>query len=228
MSRAEVLSGLVESIQRMPATQPLRVGIDGRSGAGKTTIADELADVLGGEGRLCVRASIDDFHPPGYKHRAIAGDFTPADYLREGYDYDAFRRSVLEPLGPRGDRRCRLKLWNPHDDQPFRDEWVNATEDAILLVDGVFLLLPSIRAHWDFAIWMDVDWETMLIRAEKRDVAWVGSGALVRERYTTGWIPRHRFYEETIGPRELVDVVVDNNDVDHPFIVRSRAPLPVP
>jgi uridine kinase len=206
----------------MPRDRPLRLGIDGRSAAGKTTIGDELASLLRSNGRQCFRASIDDFHPPGYKHRAMAGAFTPETYLREGYDYAAFRQLLLEPLGPGGTRRVRLNFWNSQDDLPFREDWVAFPEDAILIADGAFLLIPMLRFLWDFVIWMDVDWETMLERASSRDVAWVGSAALVRERYLTGWIPRHQWYEETLRPRELVDVEVDNKDIAHPRVIRAR------
>jgi uridine kinase len=219
-----VLSELVTLIRQMPATRPLRIGIDGRSAAGKTTIAAELANQLRSGGRACIRASIDDFHPPGYKHRAIAGNFSPEAYLREGYDYEAFRRLLLEPLGPEGNRRYRTKLWSSYEDEPFPEEWDKAREDVILLVDGAFLLLPRLRAHWDLTIWMRVEWETMLIRAEQRDVAWVGSVELVRERYESGWIPRHRLYEESFAPQESADIVVDNNDIDHPYIVSAVHP----
>lgn len=223
MTRTQLLDGLVALIQTMPRDRPLRLGIDGRSAAGKTTIAEELADRLRSYGRTCIRASIDDFHPPGYKRRAIAGEFTPEVYLREGYDYAAFRRLLLEPLSPGGTRRCRVKFWNSNDDVPFREEWLEVADDAVLIVDGVFLLIPSLRSLWDFTIWLDVAWTTMLERASLRDVAWIGSVELVRQRYMTGWIPRHQWYEETIGPRELVDIVVDNSDATCPQVVAARA-----
>jgi uridine kinase len=46
------------------------VAIDGPDTAGKTTLADELADALLGRGREVVRASIDDFlRPRDERHR---------------------------------------------------------------------------------------------------------------------------------------------------------------
>src|SRR5262245_22190943 len=102
MTRTTLLDELLGMVGRLPSQRPLRLGIDGRSAAGKTTIADELAKRLRASGRRCLRASIDDFHPPGYKYRSTAGGFTPDAYLREGYDYVAFRKLVLEPLSPGG------------------------------------------------------------------------------------------------------------------------------
>jgi uridine kinase len=42
----------------------VRVAIDGVDGAGKTTFANELAEVVGGLGRPVIRASVDGFHNP--------------------------------------------------------------------------------------------------------------------------------------------------------------------
>jgi uridine kinase len=142
--------------------------------------------------------------------------------LREGYDYDAFREFVLEPLSSGGNRQCRLKFWNSQDDVAFPDERVDVDDDAILIVDGVFLQTPLLRSFWDLIVWMDVDWETMLKRAASRDVAWVGSTELVQERYQTGWIPRQKHYERSLRPRESATVVVDNSDIDAPKVRYSE------
>ena len=63
----------------------MRVGIDGVSAAGKTTFADELADLLGGIARI----SIDEFHRPGQP-----------SYYPDSFDFAAFRAAVLTAPRP--------------------------------------------------------------------------------------------------------------------------------
>jgi uridine kinase len=224
MSSAHVLGLLVDHIQALPRHRPLRVGIDGRSGAGKTTLADALADRLEALGRACLRASLEDFHPPGHQQREKAGRLMPAEYLREGYDYAKIRALLLDPLGPGGNRRCRLDYWNSHDDEPFPEDWQDVTSDAILLVDGVFLHAPELREQWDFTIWLDVDWQSALRRAAQRDGTRGGPDELLREAYKTGWMPRQLWYEQAVNPRERVDMIIDNSDVERPYIVRAPSP----
>jgi uridine kinase len=216
---------LVDAIQRLPRHRPARVGIDGRSCAGKTTLADALADRLEAVGRVCLRATLEDFHRPGHEQREKASGFTPAEYLREGYDYAKIRELLLDPFGPKGNRRCRLDYWNSHADEPFPEDWQDIQQDAILLVDGVFLHTPELRGQWDFTIWLDIDWQTMLQRAAQRDGTRGDHGMLVRAAYKTGWIPRHVHYEESVHPHDLVDVVIDNSKVDRPTIVRAPRPV---
>src|SRR5688572_7414320 len=169
MSSPQVLTFLVDALQELKRHRPCRVGIDGRSGAGKTMLADALADRLEALGRDCQRASLDDFHRPGHQQREKAGGFTPIEYLREGYDYAKIRELLLDPLGPQGNRHCRLDYWNSHDDEPFPEDWLDVESDTILVVDGVCLHTPELREHWDFSIWLDVDWQSTLLRAARRD-----------------------------------------------------------
>jgi uridine kinase len=224
MTSEQLLAFLSESIQALPTHRPLRIGLDGRPGAGKTTLADALADRLEALGRVCWRASLDEFHRPGHEQREQAGRLTPPEYLRQVYDYAKIRELLLDPLGPEGSRRCRLDFWNSHDDEPFPEEWVDVSADAIVLVDGAFLHVPELRGQWDVGIWLDVDWQSMLQRRARRDGTRGGPADLTRDAYKTGLIPRHLWYEESIHPRELVDIVIDNSDVARPFIVRAPPP----
>src|SRR6185295_151613 len=175
-------------------------------------------------GRVCLRASLDDFHPPGHEQRERAAAVTPAEYLRDAYDYAKIRELLLDPCGPGGNRRCRLDYWNSHDDQPFPEEWLEVPSGALLLVDGMFLHTPALRGHWDFAIWLDVDWRVMLQRNARREGTRGGQEELVREAYKSGWMQRQRQYEESVRPHEQVEVVIDNSDVEHPYIVRAPRP----
>lgn len=224
MNSPQLLALLLDQIERLPRRRPLRVGIGGRSCSGKTTLADALADRFEARKRDCWRASLDDFRHPGHDQREKTGGFTPEQYLREGYDYAKIRELLLDPLGPKGDRRCRLDFWNSQDDQPYPEDWLNAKPEAIVLVDGTFLHTPELREQWDFTIWLDVDWQSVLLRRARRDGAQGGPAELMRQAYETGWIPRHQLYEESIHPHEVADVVIDNSDVERPRVVRAPRP----
>src|SRR5919198_165461 len=102
------LRPIVNWIASLELGHPIRVGLDGRSAAGKTTLADVLADMVQPTlHRPVVRASIDDFHRPGHKFRSMRGEWTARSYYDESYDYLAFRDLVLRPLGAGGNRRLR-------------------------------------------------------------------------------------------------------------------------
>lgn len=209
--RTTLMGRIAVMVTAIERPHPTRVAIDGRSASGKTTFADALAEALQQSSRQVLRAGIDDFHPPGHAARSAAGGYTPDSLYQEAFDYEAFARLLLAPLGPEGDRHVQLGLHDSLHDRPISGASVVAAPDAIVVVDGAFLLRPELRRYWDLAIWLDVSIETMIERAAKRDVAWVGDEATVRHSYLTRWAPTHRLYEAT-GARAAAHVIIDNED----------------
>jgi uridine kinase len=219
--RSVLIRQLAAAILQLPAHEPTLVAIDGRSAAGKTTFADELAGWIGSHGRPILRSSLDDFHPPGHKYRSRERRYTPQSYIAEGYDYEAFRRCVLEPLERGGNRRCRLALWDSFNDRPFPEQWTDAPRNVVAIIDGGFLLRPDFRHYWDYTIWLHIAWDTMIERAAQRDVAWVGSTEIVVERYRSFWIPTHTFYETEQDPTLVANVIIDNTHPQTPSLTTT-------
>jgi uridine kinase len=219
-----VVAALADVTTSLRLGHPTRVAIEGRSASGKTTFADELADAVREQGREVLRASVDDFHRPGHKHRSQRGDWTPSSYFDEGYDYDAFRDLLLRPLGPGGSRRCRPALFDAFHDVWRPEEWHAVTDRTVAIIDGVFLLRPELAGHWDYIVWLHIDMETMVARARHRDVAWVGSEAVVEERYRRHWMPTHELYERLIEPQTYAHAIIDNRTPQTPKLLRLARP----
>ena len=128
-----------------------------------------------------MRASIDGFHRPRAE-RYRRGDASPEGYYRDAFDYDAVRAVLLEPLWPGEDRRYRTSVFDLHADAPTDETWSVAAADALVLVDGVFLLRPELAPRWDFRILVDADRDERLRRARERDASLFGSPEAVRDR----------------------------------------------
>jgi uridine kinase len=223
-TRRKVVTALADEVTSLRIAHPTRVAVDGRSAAGKTTFSDELADAVRARGREVLRASIDDFHRPGHKHRSRRGGWTPRSYYDEGFDYEAFRNLLLQPLGPGGSRRCRPALFDAFHDAWHPEQWHEVGDRAVAIIDGVFLLRPELAGHWDYAVWLDIDMETMVERARRRDVAWVGSAAVVEDRYRLHWIPTHELYERLTEPSTHAHAIIDNRILGEPKLLRLSRP----
>ncbi len=218
--RVEMVQSLARVVASLSLGHPTRVAIDGRSAAGKTTLADELAQAVRASGRNVVRASIDDFHYPGHRDRGRHLAWTPQSYYDEAYDYQAFQEVLLDPLGPDGSRRCRTALFDSLRDRPFPEAWISVSDRAVVVIDSIFLLRPEFAGQWDFIVWLEIDMETMVQRACGRDVAWVGSVAEVEDRYGQHWIPTHELYERLASPCARAHVVIDNRCCAAPKALR--------
>src|SRR5688572_16122210 len=106
MKRSALLTALAEKIVAVQRPHPTRVGIDGVDGVGKTTLADELAEVVRMRGRTVVRASVDGFHNPRsvrYQRGRASGE----GYFLHSFNYPELIAALLSPLGPGGTRRHR-------------------------------------------------------------------------------------------------------------------------
>jgi len=92
---------------------------------------------------------------------------------------------------------------------------------VVQVFDGVFLHRDELAPFWDFSIFLDIDFETAIRRAETRDASLLGSAFAVRQRYERRYVPGQRLYIATCNPRERASLVIRNEDPEHPSIVRG-------
>ncbi len=218
MTRQTMLDQLADRILAQRVGHPLRVAIDGIDASGKTTLADELAETVRARGRPVIRASVDGFHRPR-ADRYRRGADSPEGYYYDAFDYAALRQVLLEPLGPQGSRWYRRAVFDLASDQPLVSEYELAPEDAIVLVDGVFLLRPELNALWDYRIFVETPFAVALQRALAHDHPLFGTPDAVEARYRCRYIPGQRLYFETARLREAAQALVNNADPSQPEVM---------
>jgi len=206
--------------RRRMSAGPIRVGVDGRDGAGKTTFANHLSAALAGRDAEVYRASIDDWQQPAnYRYRQ--GRYSPEGYYLDGFDYLSFRRELLDPFAE--ERRCRLAAFDVESDRPVEGASILAGPNSILLVDGVFLLRPELRDCWELSIYLYVDPPTALERGIARDSARSGDADLERRLYKERYGPGQDLYELEAAPTRHADLVIDNTRPIEPVLVDRRS-----
>ena len=214
--RRALLAGLADEVCAL-GTGRLRVAIDGRTGAGKSTFGLELAVAIGERGRPTMRASLDDFKRPWREAVDLGYDRTSGEgYYRNAPDFESARSLLLEPAGPDGSGSVALCAHDPLTGADHRQVRVTAPPDAVLVVDSVFALRPEYRDVWDLTIWLDIDEDTSLRRSLARDAARDGAEEVERvhrERYAAA----EAIYLAEVGPVARADVVIDNRDVHGPI-----------
>lgn len=221
-TRDELLTRLAEAVGSVTITHPTRVAIDGPPAAGKTTLADELALLLRARGRQVIRATAESFHLPRAQ-RYRRGEFSPEGCYHDSFDYDTLRRVLLDPLGPGGDRRYQHAVYDMGTDTALSQPVATASADAVLLLDGVFLLRPELIDRWDLRIIVSAAFERALDRGRIRDQARLGSIAEVERRFRDRYIPAQQLYFATVRPTDHADIIVRNDEPQRPaWEVRPR------
>ena len=214
--RTRVLADVARLVvdRRIAVSRPALVAVDGVDGAGKTHVADELADLLAGVGEVVVRAGIDGFHHPR-AHRHAEGRTAEAVWGRH-FDFSALRRELLDP-------------WRTGPGAAYRTQWHDVVTDSyvassprrvpdtgLLLVDGVFLQRPELDGVWDLVIFLDVPFVVSVGRMAARD----GTVDDVEHPDQRRYAEAQRRYLAECDPRGRADVLLDNRDLRRPRRVR--------
>jgi uridine kinase len=220
MNRKQLINKLNADIIAISKNHPLKIAIDGVDAAGKTYLADELAEKLNTHDRQVIRASIDGFHNPIQK-RTARGVLSPEGYYLDSFDYQGLMKYLLEPLGSGGDLIYRRRIFDYRSNSYVDSSMEKADPDSILIFDGVFLLRPEIRDHWDYSIFLMVSFEKSLERALVRDIDLFGSEEMVLQRYQSRYIPGQRIYLSQANPELWATVVIDNNDHALPKLISN-------
>lgn len=224
MERPELIRSLAAAIAALHRPHPVRVAVDGVDAAGKTTLADELAPAIEALGRVVIRASVDGFHNPAAVRRR-RGAMSPEGYYYDSFNHDALIENLLGPLGPGGSLAFRRAVFDFRSDRPVETPPERAQPDAVLLLDGVFLLRRELCRHFDFSIFLRAGFEVTVARAEARDLELLGSVVEVRRRYRERYVPGQRLYLAEAEPERRASIVIDNDDPERPVMMRqgSRA-----
>ena len=214
-----LLARLANAIATLHPDRRIRVAIDGVDGAGKTVLADALAPLVIAEGRQVIRASVDDFHHPRAV-RYARGRYSPDGFFLDSYDYAAFRRLLLDPLGPGGSGNYIARHFDHRTDQPVAPRPQQAPSAAALIVDGIFLHRPGLRAYWDLSIFLQIDFAVSRQRNATRGGTpdALDPDAPANRRYGAG---QQRYLSEC-APAQNADIVIDYNDLGAPRILKWR------
>src|SRR5882757_437415 len=126
--RRDVLEATAAEILHNYGRGRVMIAVDGPTGAGKTTFADDLADALrkpdgAGAKHDVFRASIDDFLRPRALRYAQGRDSAKGHY-EDAYDYSLFRRVLVDPFRMNGSTGFQLAGFDEHRDQAVESRWV--------------------------------------------------------------------------------------------------------
>jgi len=221
-TRETFLAALSATINSIKSSHPLRIAIDGVDTSGKTTLADELAESLKQYDRPIIRVSIDKFHRPK-TDRYKKGVDSPEGYYEDSFNHELLVSRLLQPIGE--NKPFIKEAFDYRTDSPLVSKPLTAEKNAILLMDGVFLLRPELNPYWDLRIFLHVPFEIVIERAKVRDAAYLGGEQQVEEKYLKRYIPGQKMYLDLVHPEEIADIVIDNTDFNNPSMDINKAIL---
>ena len=168
---------------------PLLVAIDGRCGAGKTTVAARLAEKFG-----CNVIHTDDFFLAVKKR-------TPERLLTPGGNIDVERLSceVMTPL--LSGLPFSYRPYDCHTDNLKPP--VEITPTRLTVIEGSYSCHPMLWDSYGLRVFIDVDPKTQLERIRARN------GEDAAKVFESRWIPLEEKYFAAYSVKEKCDVVVE-------------------
>jgi uridine kinase len=210
---------LVDLLALMVATRPGEravVAVDGPDGVGKTRLVAELVALAPlVAGREVLSVSVDGFHHP--RARRYARGRTAETFYTDSYDYEALRARVLRPF--RAGREIVPAVHDVSTDRPVHPDAVEVSDDALLVVEGIFLRRPELLGEWD---------ATCLVTAPLRVSVPRGNARFPTSRTAGDEQPDHPANARYVGGQRLYEQqarlwqptwIVDNSDLQRPELV---------
>ena len=177
-----------EAVAKVAAIGARLIAIDGLPVAGKSTLADAILAVTGGQAIY-----LDDFVRPETEWRGKIGPAFPFGYIR----YDAFFKAVTDLAGT-GQCQYRRYAWETGQ---LSDTVRTVTLDRPVVVEGVSALHKQLSPLYDLRFWVESDAASMLDAALSRGVGdWAGE-------WRTLFAPSVALYLDS-DPRSRADFVV--------------------
>lgn len=189
MFTASDLKPVAKKIRTLPKPNghPLLIAISGFGGAGKTTIAAQLAKFI----KPVYVVHIDDF---------IIKENSLKDTRETAFDRDRLERQVLIP-GVNGRQASYQKLiWRKNKLTNFH----KIPKVDYLIIEGISVYHPDIIKYYDLLIWIDTDLDTSAKRGHHRDQSNENA------KMWDFWKENDRKYFEKYHPRDHADIIISN------------------
>ncbi|MEZ4753659.1 MAG: uridine kinase [Bdellovibrionota bacterium] len=204
---------LYAQILSLNISHPIRIGIDGVDGSGKTNFADSLADYIHSKGRHVIRSSTDHFHNPR-ETRYQLGKSSPEGFFKDSFNLNKIKEYVLDPLSQNGSLYYKTAHFDHRTDGKVDCPTLKASNDSILIFDGIFIHRDELVDYWDYSIFLDVSFSTTFSRMSVRDRCPINPEDPLNQRYLKG----QEIYLSQCSPMQRASVVIDNEDWANPKI----------
>ncbi len=163
------------------------ISIDGNSASGKSTLAENLANLLNGEVVHC-----DDFFLP----QEMRTDKRLSE-IGGNIHYERLKEEVIDKL--RKPTVISYKAYNCQNSS-FKNKFL--MNKKVVIVEGAYSSHPYFENYADFKIFLKVNEETQKERILKRN------GEEMLKRFTDEWIPKENEYFKKFKIEEKADIIL--------------------
>lgn len=167
------------------------IAIDGGGGAGKSTLAQKLKEV---DAENVSVIHMDDFYKPSEQRKHVTDS-----EIGGNWDCERVKAQVLVPLSTNQPTSYQRYDWV----QDALAEFHDVPSGHVVIVEGCYSLLDSLRPFYQFKIWVQSPRDVRLSRGIDRD------GEEQRHLWENLWMPAEEVYIKAQNPMEAANLIID-------------------
>lgn len=217
INRLETFSSIENDLDALDDDKINTIGVNGIDNSGKSVFARSLFEYLKARGYRSMVISIDDFHNPREIRRK--GENPIDAYYENAFDTGRLIDEILEPIVKNQEVHKELEILNLKSDIYDIKKEYHINKNDIVIIEGVLLYKEPLEKYIDYKIYIDINFDTMMKRARKRDDNRFDENVV--KRYKEKYIPIQKKYIEEDNPKSKSDMIIDNNDFDKPKIIKT-------
>ena len=219
MDQVEIFSIIRNKIGKIRETKskPIRVGINGIEGTGKTTFAIALVKYLNQQNCTAYHVGIDGFHF-NKEVRYRQGRDSAKGYYEDSYDKNAFVEKVLlrsQQTPPEYIEATHDLLTDAYLELPP----TSLNDESVIITDGCYLFKPVFNKYWDLRIYLKTDFDTALVRGAERDKVALNGYENAKQKFKLRYHKSSKRYIAEVNPEELADIIIDMTNFENMAIL---------
>lgn len=179
-----------EMLKRKHSKKTMLIGIDGRGGAGKSTLADAIKKV--DKANVSI-VHMDDFYKTTLQRKKSCNSIGGL------WDCNRVKEQVLVPLYNNTPTKYQIYDW----ELDSLTEWRDIPTGGVVIIEGCYSLCMELRCFFDFKIWVETPYSLRIFRGIQRD------GEEKRSLWENVWMPAEEHYIKVQKPQEVADYIID-------------------
>lgn len=198
----------IEGIKQLQKIdRPYIIGIDGLSGAGKTTITEKMKEELMKEEYKLIVIHIDDLIVEQAK-RYNTGHPEWYEYYTLQWDVQFIKENLLEAVH-QNQNQINLNFYETEKDQ-CNLKRIELSQCTLILIEGIFLQRKEWSTFFDFMIYLDCHKEARYDRVLQRDT-YIGDMNERISKYERRYWIAEDYYLEKENPLQTADILIKNH-----------------